>query len=188
MSQPEISMAQKFAMLPKDERDKILESMTPKQLADLSYDWNWWARPKQLKCFEDGDWSTFMYLCGRGFGKALSLDTEIPTPDGWTTMGDIKVGDRLFDEGGNICTVTYATKVMKNRPCFEVVFSDNTIVVADAEHQWNTLAKDERRNPESLGTTRTTLEIKETLTIGDRKESNHAIRVCEPVKYKKKKP
>ena len=29
----------------------------------------------------------------RQSGKALSLDTPIPTPSGWTTMGDIQVGD-----------------------------------------------------------------------------------------------
>jgi len=29
-----------------------------------------------------------------GAGKALALDTPIPTPDGWTTMGEIKVGAR----------------------------------------------------------------------------------------------
>lgn len=33
-------------------------------------------------------------------GKQLALDTAIPTPNGWSTMGELKVGDRLFDEKG----------------------------------------------------------------------------------------
>ena len=35
-----------------------------------------------------------------GAGKALALDTPIPTPDGWSTMGDLQVGGKVFDEHG----------------------------------------------------------------------------------------
>jgi DNA segregation ATPase FtsK/SpoIIIE-like protein len=73
-----------------------------------------------------------------GAGKALALDTPIPTPSGWTTMGDIKVGDEVFDEQGQPCMVIAATPVMRDRPCYEVEFSDGTVVVADAEHLWRT--------------------------------------------------
>jgi hypothetical protein len=73
-----------------------------------------------------------------GAGKALALDTPIPAPGGWTTMGEINVGDQVFDEGGQRCTVIAATPVMYGRPCYEVEFSDGTVVVADAEHLWQT--------------------------------------------------
>jgi len=73
-----------------------------------------------------------------GAGKALALDTPIPTPQGWTTMGDVQVGDEVFDERGNPCTVIGATAVMHGRPCYEVEFSDGTVIVADEEHLWRT--------------------------------------------------
>ena len=73
-----------------------------------------------------------------GAGKALALDTPIPTPDGWTTMGEIQVGGEVFDEHGRACKVTAATPVMHGRPCYEVEFSDGTVIVADAEHLWRT--------------------------------------------------
>jgi FtsK/SpoIIIE family/FtsK alpha domain/Ftsk gamma domain/LAGLIDADG-like domain/4TM region of DNA translocase FtsK/SpoIIIE len=73
-----------------------------------------------------------------GAGKALALDTPIPTPRGWTTMGDVRVGDDVFDERGRPCTVIGATPVMHDRPCYEVGFSDGTVIVADAEHLWRT--------------------------------------------------
>ena len=38
-------------------------------------------------------------------GKELFLNTLIPTPSGYTTMGKIRVGDNVFDENGNICQV-----------------------------------------------------------------------------------
>jgi hypothetical protein len=79
-----------------------------------------------------------------GSGKALALDTPIPTPGGWTTMGDLQVGDRVFDEQGVPCTVIAATEVMEDRPCYEVEFSDGTVIVADAEHQWVTTTRAER--------------------------------------------
>jgi len=73
-----------------------------------------------------------------GAGKALALDTPLPTPRGWTTMGDVQPGDEVFDESGQPCTVTAATPVMLGRPCYEVEFSDGTVIVADAEHLWQT--------------------------------------------------
>ncbi|MEY2463461.1 MAG: replicative helicase [Acidimicrobiaceae bacterium] len=69
-------------------------------------------------------------------GKALSLDTPIPTPDGWTAMGDLQVGDQVLDDKGLPCNVTFTTPVQHDRRCYEVEFDDGSVVVADAEHQW----------------------------------------------------
>ncbi|MDT7757335.1 MAG: replicative helicase [Mycobacterium sp.] len=73
-----------------------------------------------------------------GMGKALALDTPLPTPTGWTTMGEVQVGDFLLGAEGLPTRVVAATEIMLGRPCFEVEFSDGTIIVADAEHQWPT--------------------------------------------------
>src|SRR5229473_1104992 len=70
-------------------------------------------------------------------GKALALDTPIPTPQGWTTMGELRVGDQVFDEQGRPCTVTFATPVQHERTCYEVLFSDGESIVADGDHQWS---------------------------------------------------
>ena len=78
-------------------------------------------------------------IAGRpGLGKALALDTPLPTPTGWTTMGGVQVGDQLLGADGKPTTVVAATDVMVGRPCFEVTFSDGTRIVADAQHQWVT--------------------------------------------------
>ena len=71
-----------------------------------------------------------------GVGKALALDTEIATPAGWTTMGDIQVGDEVFGEDGKPTKVIAVTEVMNNRPCYKVNFSDGQSIIADAEHLW----------------------------------------------------
>ena len=72
----------------------------------------------------------------RKSGKALSLDTPIPTPDGYTTMGDLKVGDYVIDENGNPTRVTFVTPVMTGHKCYEITFSDGEKITADAEHNW----------------------------------------------------
>ncbi|WP_299054524.1 replicative DNA helicase [uncultured Nocardioides sp.] len=71
-------------------------------------------------------------------GKALALGTPLPTPEGWTTMGEVAVGDQLLDGAGDPTTVVATTEVMERRPCYEVVFSDGSRIVADAEHLWLT--------------------------------------------------
>jgi replicative DNA helicase len=73
-----------------------------------------------------------------GVGKALALNTPLPTPTGWTTMGDVSIGDELLGADGRPTRVVAATEVMLGRPCYEVEFSDGTVIVADAEHQWPT--------------------------------------------------
>ncbi|MGF7121978.1 replicative DNA helicase [Rhodococcus sp. TAF43] len=73
-----------------------------------------------------------------GVGKALALDTPLATPTGWTTMGEVAVGDQLIDAHGKPTTVVAATEVMTDRPCYEVEFSDGTVLVADEQHQWLT--------------------------------------------------
>ncbi|MEV4168010.1 replicative DNA helicase [Nonomuraea sp. NPDC049709] len=73
-------------------------------------------------------------------GKALDLDTPLPTPTGWTTMGEVEVGDQLIGADGRPTRVVAATEVLYGRPCYEVEFGDGTVIVADARHQWRTTA------------------------------------------------
>ncbi|MFC6085585.1 replicative DNA helicase [Sphaerisporangium aureirubrum] len=69
-------------------------------------------------------------------GKALALDTPLPTPDGWTTMGEVRPGDLLIGADGRPTHVVAATGVLRDRPCYELEFDDGTVIVADARHQW----------------------------------------------------
>lgn len=68
--------------------------------------------------------------------KALSLDTPLPTPWGWTTMRDVQPSDMLFDEQGQPCRVIGVSDVRDDRPCYAVTFSDGERIVADAGHEW----------------------------------------------------
>lgn len=67
--------------------------------------------------------------------KGLPLDTLISTPSGFTTMGDVQVGDMVHGSDGAAYPVTVKSQV-STRPCFEVVFDDKTRVVCDNVHLW----------------------------------------------------
>jgi replicative DNA helicase len=117
-------------------------------------------------------------IAGRpGLGKALALDTPLPTPTGWTTMGEVAVGDLLLDADGRPTRVVAATPVLQDRPCYEVAFSDGTRVVADAEHQWLTETRASRRSPVGAAQVRTTQELAATVRCPGRDgRANHSVR------------
>jgi len=82
----------------------------------------------------------------QGSGKALALDTPVPTPSGWTTMGALRAGDEVFDETGKPCTVLAAHDVQHGRECFEMTFDDGTTVTADADHLWRVTRRAHRKS------------------------------------------
>jgi len=67
--------------------------------------------------------------------KGLPLATPLPTPQGWTTMGEVQVGDLVFDKDGKQTKVIGKSKV-KHKPCYKISFDDKTEVVCDDEHLW----------------------------------------------------
>lgn len=67
--------------------------------------------------------------------KGLSLDTPIPTPKGFSTMRDLKVGDLVFGTDGKAYPVLGKSEV-KNLPCYSVTVPGVGTVVCDEEHLW----------------------------------------------------
>ncbi|MEI7716737.1 MAG: DnaB-like helicase N-terminal domain-containing protein, partial [Mycobacterium sp.] len=124
-----------------------------------------------------------------GVGKALALGTPLPTPSGWTTMGELVVGDVLIGADGLPTRVVAATEVMLGRPCFEVEFSDGTVIVADVAHQWLTETRASRKsaqaaavgynrykNQRTFAAVRTTAEIAGSLRCDTRdRRLNHSV-------------
>ena len=127
-------------------------------------------------------------------GKALALGTPLPTPTGWTTMGDVQVGDQLIGADGKPTRVVAATGTMHGRPCYEVEFSDGEIVVADENHQWLTWTRRARRYDGQVRGCRkefsasvlpevvTTADIRRTLRCpGTEQRLNHAVPMAAPL-------
>jgi deoxycytidine triphosphate deaminase len=120
-------------------------------------------------------------LVARLEGKALALDTPVPTPTGWRTMGDLEPGDFVFDEDGRPTTVVAVTPPFTDRVCYELIFSDGTRVTADAEHLWATIDKNGRRGGRARVELRTTEQIAHTVRKNG--EMNHHVPLAGPAQY-----
>src|SRR5262245_46779146 len=119
-------------------------------------------------------------LVARLEGKALALDTDVPTPEGWRTIAELRPGEYVFDEQGEPTRVVAATAPMLKRPCRRVLFSDGTALTCDASHQWATVDKKARCTPDRRARIVTTAEIERSLKVRD--ERNHQVPLAPAVR------
>jgi phage terminase large subunit-like protein len=155
----------------------FLDGMTDAQMLAIYEEWDEWALPHQR--MPPGDWRRWILRGGRGSGKALHIDTQIPTPEGWSAMGSLSVGDLVFDESGNPCAVTGVTEVMVDRECYRLTFDDGHEIIADADHEWFTWTRAARKSHQRARVPgihpglKTTAEIAASVMHGP--ESNHSV-------------
>lgn len=83
----DLSLGEEIANLSDADRKLVLAGMSREQLLAIQYDWNVWARSKQK--WPAGDWSTWMLMAGRGFGKTR-------TGAEWVRYQIEKCGKRRF--------------------------------------------------------------------------------------------
>jgi predicted phage terminase large subunit-like protein len=150
----------------------------------MLYAWRVWARDEQLP--PPGKWLTWLIKAGRGWGKALDIRTPIPTPNGWTTMLDLRVGDQVYSESGQPCMVTFVSPIQLGNRCSRIRLNDTTEIIADAEHRWLTTTHQERKQAyrhgrSPTGKVRVTTGIGDTVRHGKRRDLNHAIQNTKPL-------
>lgn len=68
-------------------------------------------------------------------GNCLPLDAKIATPTGWTTMGEVAVGDEVLTPFGTATSVTDKYD-MKVRPVYRLTLRDGSSVEACPDHLW----------------------------------------------------
>ena len=96
-------------------------------------------------------WRPHIWLTGpSGSGKAQPHTAKVLTPQGWTTMGDLKVGDYVTtpdNSYGKVLQVHPQGRV----PVYKVTFSDGRSTRATAEHLWKVRANGDWRLKTTLG-------------------------------------
>lgn len=76
-----------------------------------------------------------MVQAGAGTGKALPLDEPVLTPNGWTKMGDLQIGDEVIGQNGKPCQVI---KIHEQglKLGYKLTFRDGSSIRACKEHLW----------------------------------------------------
>jgi len=131
-----------------------------------------------------------------GVGKAQPLHSKILTPNGWTTMGEIQVGDEVISRDGKATKVT-GVFPQGVRPIYEVRFNDNTKTLCDAEHLWsvNTINQRNRKTkkngvmvklePDNSFKTLKTIDMVDKVRVWGNKRLNYKIPNILPVNFNK---
>lgn len=91
---------------------------------------------RHLEAVERGDITRLMIFMPPRSGKALAVDTPIPTPTGWKRIDALRPGDEVFNGDGLPCRVLAVSPIWKNREVFSVTTHDGERIVADGEHEW----------------------------------------------------
>jgi predicted ribonuclease YlaK len=113
------------------------------------------------------------------------LDAKLLTPDGWTTMGQIKVNDFVIGSDGQHKKVLGVfPKGQKN--IYRVNFSDGTSTECCEDHLWYTTTRKEEQRNTNTGTVKPLKEIMNTLKVYKTEVSNHKIPMIKPVQFTKK--
>jgi hypothetical protein len=116
--------------------------------------YEWFDRPlehytydrplKEHQCDLSDNGLTYHYqiwAAEMGVGKGGLPTTKVATPDGWTTLGEIQVGDSVINPEGGVTKVkgVYPRGKME---MFRVEFSDGSSTVCSADHLWNVYSED----------------------------------------------
>lgn len=107
-----------------------------------------WVSPDMLLKYESGSKEMLEWLGqhihaelnlivagGTATGKSLSLFTPIPTPNGFKLLGNLQVGDVIYDTNGRRTTIT-AIYDQEPRNVVKINFSNSRTVKCDLEHNW----------------------------------------------------
>lgn len=181
----------------KQPKHPLLKAGTADVFASVPFGTDPRLRPVTAQLFE----TNWLIGASPGAGKALALDTPVPTPDGWSTMGALHDGDIVFGSDGRRCKVVRAWAVRHDRPCYEVKFSDGSVIVADAEHLWlaetrasRVAAKNEakpkrrdsplsrdQRHKMALPAVLTTEQMSRSVRVGTEGRLNYSVLVAQPL-------
>ena len=121
---------------------------------------------------------TFNLLIGNsGSGKALPNSMRIPCPSGWIKMGDIRVGDYVFDADGK-STLVSGVYPQGVRDICQINFSDGRVVECSEDHLWEVFDVHGNGEPEVLSTA----DIRDTMKSNPNVE--YAVhKLSKPVEY-----
>lgn len=144
--------------------------------------------PKQQNCIkllQDRYTKCALIQGPAGSSKAQPLYSKILTPNGETTMGELKIGDKIFDRMGNPTEVIGIFPQGKKK-IYKISFSDQTSTECCEDHLWLTWDYKERNyRTKKEPSVKSLKEIKNSLYARNGSHLNHKIPICSPLSFNK---
>lgn len=148
-------------IIDKIERKVVLNKKEQKQLEDLKhvtkpdgtykkyidaieYLHKTHPEPLGLPVYENEALNYFL-LGSRGIGKALNENEKIRVKDGWTTIKDLVVGDKVYGSDGKLTNVVNKTPLMKNLEMYRITLRDGRTIDCCKDHQWKVWYKNKNK-------------------------------------------
>ena len=128
-----------------------------------------------------------------GVGKMEPISSLIPTENGFKTFGELKLGDMVFGEDGNLHPITKIFE-HKDKEIYKIMFSDGTFSYCGLDHLWKVRTKNMTKRKQGWKT----MSLKELIEsklqytdesrvkIGLNPRNKYEIPVTLPVQYKEK--
>lgn len=124
-----------------------------------------------------------------GLGKRVADYTPIPTPDGWKTVGDIKVGDYIFGKNGKPTKVLALYK--NNEKIWKMNLVDGRSIDCCGEHLWEYYTDGHYGLTKRVENTQTIFERAQQFKYKFKNYNNTGWRfklpINQPVEYEEKK-
>jgi replicative DNA helicase len=80
-----------------------------------------------------------------GVGKMMPYYSKIKTPNGWTTHGEIREGEKITCPDGSVATVSHVYP-QGQKDVYRVHFADGRWADCGIDHLWKTYSRDNRGN------------------------------------------
>ena len=117
-----------------------------------------------------------------GTGKGSTPDTRILTPKGWTTYGQVRVGDYVVGSNGRPTKVTgvYHRGLLET---YRVTMNDQTYVDVDGDHLWSVSTTNSRFRKTQNQVLETKQMLERGLTYGSFGNSKYYIPMVDPIEF-----
>lgn len=89
---------------------------------------------RMIRAFQENKYC--ICLASRQVGKAVHVDTPIPTPNGMVPIKDIHPGMDVYSVDGTVTKVVAESPIFSDHECYRILFDTGEELVVDASHEW----------------------------------------------------
>jgi hypothetical protein len=131
----------------------------------------------------DTSYDTLLESGARGLGKAQPLDSPVLTDNGFSPMGEVHIGTKVYGADGKLHNVI-GVFPQGNKPVYRVTFSDGKSTLCSDEHLWKVY----HINGHGTGSVKALNEIIESGLTTNRDKSGkfgykYKIPMCSPIDF-----